>query len=89
MRVSPAIRDKVDFKRLNLMNTPYDFTRSFDLIFFRNVMIYFDKETQLKILTAMCQNLNIGGYLFIGHSESLNGLHLPLKAVMPTIFQKI
>ena len=89
MRVVPKLRDKVSFHRLNLVRTPYSFKNDFDLIFFRNVMIYFDRATQFKILLAMCEKLKVGGYMFIGHSESLNGLNLPLKHVKPTIFKRI
>lgn len=89
MRVVPKLRDKVSFHRLNLVQTPYSFKNDFDLIFFRNVMIYFDRATQFKILSAMCERLKAGGYLFIGHSESLNGLNLPLQSVKPTIFKRI
>ncbi len=60
-----------------------------DLIFCRNVLIYFEKETQAEVLERLCDCLGKGGYLFIGHSESITGYTLPLKQVANTIFEKI
>ena len=89
IRVVPELREKVSFKRLNFVRTPYQIKGFFDVVFFRNVMIYFDKETQLKVLTEICNKIHKGGYLFIGHSESINRLNLPLRQIQPTIFEKI
>lgn len=89
IRVKPELRKKVTFRRLNFVKTPYPIEGFFDVVFFRNVMIYFDRETQLKVLTEICNKIHKGGYLFIGHSESISSLQLPLRQIQPTIFEKI
>ena len=60
-----------------------------DIIFCRNVVIYFDRDTQVVLFNKFCNNLKQGGYLFIGHSESLSGMRLPLRQVAPTVFQRL
>lgn len=87
-RVGPELRKKVQFKHLNLMDEYYDIQGKFDLIFCRNVLIYFDRQTQERVIRKLCSHLREGGYLFIGHSESLNDLKLPLRQVKSTIFRK-
>lgn len=89
MRVSPALRQKVGFARLNLMDEKYPVGDPMHMIFCRNVLIYFDKQTQNKVLTRLCDNLAPGGYLFIGHSETVTGLDLPIRQVANTIFKRI
>jgi len=59
-----------------------------DLIFLRNVMIYFNAETKRKVLERMVETLKPGGYLFIGHSESLNGIYDELISIAPAIYRK-
>ncbi len=71
------------------MNADYGIRDRFDVIFFRNVMIYFDKKRQQEVLSKLCRNLNRGGYLFAGHSESLVGFDLPIRQVGSSVFQKI
>lgn len=88
-RIVPELREKIRFGRLNFMNEDYGVREQFDAIFFRNVMIYFSKETQQAVLSKLCRNLRIGGYLFAGHSESLVGFDLPIKQVSSSVFQKI
>lgn len=89
VRISPALRGQVRFARLNFMQTNYHLREVFDVIFFRNVMIYFDKETQAQVVERLCRHLRPGGYLFIGHSESLVGFdQLPLRMVGPAIYRK-
>jgi chemotaxis protein methyltransferase CheR len=58
------------------------------VIFCRNVIIYFDKSTQEQMLNRLCRHLMPGGYLFMGHSETLSGLKVPLKQVASTVYQK-
>ena len=67
-RLKPLIRNMVDFKSFNLMS-PFYFDKNFDIIFCRNVMIYFDKKVQEKLVNKFCDRLNPGGHLFIGHSD--------------------
>ncbi len=88
VRIIPELRAKTAFQRLNLMDTSYNVPQEFDLIFCRNVLIYFDRETQEKVINKLCHHLKIGGYFFLGHSESANGLDVPLKQIKPTIFIK-
>ncbi|MDB5526338.1 MAG: cheR-2 [Rhizobium sp.] len=88
VRIAPRLRSKVAFARMNLMDEKYGIGDPVHLIFCRNVMIYFDKETQAGVLARLCECLAPGGYLFIGHSESVAGFNLPLKTVANTVFQK-
>lgn len=88
-RISPALRSKVGFARMNFMDDDYPVGEPMDVIFCRNVLIYFDKATQAKVLGRLCDCLAPGGYLFIGHSESITGFNLPVRTVANTIFQKI
>ena len=88
VRVVPSLRSKVRFERMNLMNKSYGVEKRYDVIFCRNVLIYFDRKTQEQVLQKLCQTLRTGGYLLLGHSESAMGLKLPLKQVKPTIYQK-
>lgn len=85
--IKKSIRDMVQFSRFNLMDTPPSNYR-FDVIFCRNVMIYFDKPTQEGLVNRFYQCLNRGGYLFVGHSESLTGLSHQLKYIEPSVYRK-
>lgn len=89
IRIASSLRTKVQFKRLNLIQEIPSVTTRFDLILCRNVLIYFDKPTQEKVLQNLLTKLNPGGYLFIGHSESIFEMDLPVQTIRPTIFQKI
>jgi chemotaxis protein methyltransferase CheR len=89
VRIVPELRSKARFQRLNLMDNSYDVPNDFDLIFCRNVLIYFDRETQEKVINKLCNHLKKGGYFFLGHSESISGYDVPLKQIKPTMFQKI
>lgn len=77
VRMSPELRSRVRFQRLNFMEEDYGVRESISVIFCRNVLIYFDKPTQEKMLNKLCRCLVPGGYLFMGHSETLHGLHVP------------
>jgi chemotaxis protein methyltransferase CheR len=86
-RIKKEIRDMVRFMRFNLMETPpSDFL--FDIIFCRNVMIYFDKTTQAALVNRFYDCLNKGGYFFVGHSESLTGLNHGFKYIEPSVYCK-
>lgn len=89
VRISPRLRSKVGFARMNLMDQKYPLGEPMHIIFCRNVLIYFDKQTQLGVLSRLCDCLAKGGYMFIGHSESITGFDLPLKQVSNTVFQRI
>ncbi len=89
VRIIPELRAKTKFERLNLVDESYNVPKDFDVIFCRNVLIYFDRETQEKVVTKLCNHLKLGGYFFLGHSESIVGIDVPLVQVKPTMFQKI
>jgi chemotaxis protein methyltransferase CheR len=89
VRVMQELRRKVFFKRLNFMDSNYGINEIFDVIFCRNVLIYFDRETQEKVINKLCTKLKTDGYFFLGHSESLTSMQAPLKQIRPTIFKKI
>jgi chemotaxis protein methyltransferase CheR len=88
VRMSPRLRSNIAFARLNLMDERYPIPTDFDVIFLRNVLIYFDKPTQLLVPTRLCRHLRPGGYLVLGHSESVSRTGLPLHSVANTIFQR-
>ncbi len=88
VRIAPDLRRKITFERLNFMDEDYGFRDLFHVVFFRNVMIYFDRPTQEAVVNKICRNLAPGGYLFVGHSESLAGLDIPVKLVKTSIFRK-
>ena len=85
--VKKEIRAAITFQRLNLMQQ-FSHASPFPLIFCRNVMIYFDRPTQEDLVRRLARCLEPGGYLFIGHAESLNGLDQPLEYVRPAVYRK-
>jgi chemotaxis protein methyltransferase CheR len=87
-RVVPELRKKVSFHQLNLMEDDFCIRDIFDVVFFRNVMIYFARSAQEEILNKICRNLAPGGYLFAGHSESLTGLDVPLQPLRASVYRK-
>jgi chemotaxis protein methyltransferase CheR len=84
--IAPHVKRVITFHRLNFKE-PYSFKGLFDFIFCRNVMIYFDKETQGELVNRMAGFLSPGGYFFVGHSESLTGLAHKLSYVRPAIYR--
>ena len=88
VRIVPELRRRITFHRLNFMESHYGVTQNFQVIFFRNVMIYFDKPTQEAVLNKLCRHLVRGGYLFVGHSESLTGLDIPVQCVNAAVYRK-
>ena len=86
-RVKPNLRNIISFKRFNLMDK-FPFNTVFQFIFCRNVMIYFDKKTQEKLVNKFYQCIVPGGYLMIGHSESLTGVKHPFKYIQPSVYLK-
>jgi len=88
VRVKPEFRKRIQFKRLNLMNEDFGIAPAdLDVIFCRNVLIYFDKKIQEKVIRKFCRHLKPGGLLLLGHSESMVGMTVPLKQVRPTVYQ--
>lgn len=88
VRLVPAVRSKVTFQRLNLNAREYRMRKNLDVIFCRNVIIYFERPTQQTILHRLCQHLKPQGYLFMGHSEALTGMSLPLMSMGNTIYRR-
>jgi chemotaxis protein methyltransferase CheR len=89
VRVNSDIRNTVNFRQFNLLSSDYSIFGSFDIIFCRNVLIYFERAIQYRIIYNLCTQLNPGGYLFLGHSETTMGFTLPLKTIRPSIFNKL
>ena len=88
VRIVPELRRLVRFERLNLMDQSYPFDRDVDVIFLRNVLIYFDKADQEKVILQLVSHLRPGGYLILGHSESMIGTAVTMRQVAPAVFQK-
>lgn len=88
VRIVPELRAQLRFARLNLMDLTYPLDRDMDIIFCRNILIYFDKPTQDAVLGRLCDHLRPGGYLLLGHSESLAGANLPLAPAGNTVFRR-
>lgn len=89
VRITQELRKRINFQRLNFMDTDYRIREMFDVVFFRNVMIYFDRPTQEAVVNKLCKNLKRGGFLFTAHSETLHGLDVPLKAIGNSIYQRL
>jgi chemotaxis protein methyltransferase CheR len=86
IKAADELRQVVWFRRLNLTREPYDVTGPFDLIFCRNVLIYFQWETKIKVVDSLGKYLTPSGYLFLGHAESLHGVADKLQFVAPKVF---
>jgi chemotaxis protein methyltransferase CheR len=89
VRVVPELRALVRYRRLNFMDDDFGFREPFDVIFCRNVIIYFDRPTQERLLSKLVDNLTVGRYIFLGHSETLLGLNLPLKQMAPSVYRRV
>jgi chemotaxis protein methyltransferase CheR len=89
VRVKPELRAKVSFARINFMDDRYPVEGSFDVVFCRNVIIYFERKVQEEILRKLCGHLRQGGWLILGHSETLTGMDMPLKGVAPTVYARL
>lgn len=87
VRIAPELRACVTFAYLNLMDAQYPVDRNVDVIFLRNVLIYFDRPTQLAVVQRLIRHLRKGGYIIFGHSETMIGANLPLRQLAPSVFQ--
>lgn len=87
-QIKEFLRNMIVFRRLNLTDETFPFKGQFDFIFCRNVMIYFNKQTQTELVSKFYKHLAPDGHLFIGHSESLAGTETRFRYVRPTIYQK-
>jgi len=88
LRAGAELRRTVSFARLNLAEIPFPMSGPFDVVFCRNVMIYFDAEVRRRLLSQIQQLLRPGGYLFVGHSESLSGMTAGLRTVQASVYVK-
>lgn len=89
MLMDPKLKAHVSFEPLNLNATLPEHINKFDVVFLRNVMIYFDLETKQRLVDKIADVIKPGGYLFIGHSETLNNVSSRFKIIRPSICQKI
>ena len=81
------LRDRVLFHRMNFMDEQYDIQDKFHVVFCRNMLIYFEKSTQEAVINKIARHMHPGAYLFMGHSETLTGLDIPVKQVKSTLYQ--
>lgn len=88
VRIVPELRSQVHFRSLNFMDGDFGMREKMDIIFCRNVIIYFDRPTQEGLLNRMANHLLPNGYVFMGHSETLSGLSVPLAPVAQTVYRK-
>ena len=88
VRIVPELRRWTQFARLNLMQEEYPVDTDYDVIFCRNILIYFEPAVQQAVLLRLCRHLRQGGFLFLGHTESLAGFKLPLQSVASTVFRR-
>jgi chemotaxis protein methyltransferase CheR len=88
VRVVPELRKLVEFRWLNFMDEDYGVEEKADGIFCRNVIIYFDRATQERILGKLVSHLVPGGYLFVGHAETLHDMHLAVSPVAPALYRR-
>jgi chemotaxis protein methyltransferase CheR len=88
VRVVPELRTNIDFERLNFMSADLGLPEPPEIIFCRNVIIYFERQTQVRILEKLVRGLASGGYFFSGHSESLQNMDLPLVLAGPAVYRK-
>jgi chemotaxis protein methyltransferase CheR len=87
VRIVPKLRQRVSFHRLNFMAPDYHIKDRFEVIFLRNVLIYFEKSIQEEVVNKVCRYLSPGGYLFVSHSESLTGLEVPVNRVGTSVYR--
>lgn len=86
-QITQEIKDEVLFRQFNLMDV-FSFKRKMHVIFLRNVMIYFDKETKQQLIRKVYEAMEPGGYLFIGRTETIDRTQVPLELIQPSIFWK-
>ena len=87
-KVKNFIRSKIKFSRQNLINDHYTIPNNLDVVFCRNVLIYFEKDVKIQIINKLLTHLKPGGYLFLGHTETVFGMNLPVESVVPSVYRK-
>jgi chemotaxis protein methyltransferase CheR len=88
-RVVPELRARVRFRQMNLMDDSYPLDKDITAAFLRNVLIYFEPDDQRQVVNKVVRHLAPGGYLIVGHSESMAVQHTGMKQIVPTIFRKV
>jgi chemotaxis protein methyltransferase CheR len=88
VRIIREFREKISVAYLNLMDSSYPLNKPFDVVFLRNTLIYFNMEIQIKVLSKVIENMKTGAYLFVGHSESLINMRLPIQSIAPSVYVK-
>jgi chemotaxis protein methyltransferase CheR len=88
IRVKPELRSRIEFRRLNFMDDDFGIREHFDVIFCRNVIIYFDRPTQERLIRKFRERLKDGGVLFLGHSETMTGMNIQFRTLAPTVYRK-
>jgi chemotaxis protein methyltransferase CheR len=86
--VAESLRKRVCFAQRNLLDLPAQMDQQFDVVFLRNVIIYFDFPTKVEVLRSVARKLKPGGWLLVGHSESLHGMQLDLQMVAPSVYRR-
>jgi chemotaxis protein methyltransferase CheR len=89
VRMAPEIRNLIRFTRINLIENRYPVERDMDVIFCRNLLIYFDRDTQEMVVRQLSSHLRTGGYLILGHTDSIAGMTAPLDSLGHSIFRRI
>ena len=89
VQMGQQLRQSIQFKSLNLMDERFSLSEKMDVIFCRNVMIYFNNQLREELVARFENQLVNGGYLFVGHSESLNGIKNSLQQVAPMVYRKV
>jgi chemotaxis protein methyltransferase CheR len=87
MKAGPLVRSRVRFHRLNLNAEPFTFAGRFDLVFCRNVLIYFDAASKARVVGRLLDRLDPQGYLLLGHAETVTGLNVRTRSVGPTVYR--
>ncbi len=87
VKVAPILQKNLRYRTINLTIPLVGIPNDFDMVFCRNVLIYFNREMQEKVINAICAKLKPGGYLFLGHSESTTGIKAPVTQIAPTIYK--
>lgn len=88
IRFKSEIRDRIKFRKLNLMDDDYPLKRRYNIVLCRNVFIYFDRPTQKSVLARILSHMDDAGYLFMGHSENLGALNADIKSVATAVYKK-
>ena len=88
VRIAPELRSRMTFGQINLMHAEYKPKGLMDIVFLRNVLIYFEPHVQEQVVARLCRHVRPGGLLFLGHSDTVRSARLPLRLIRANIYQK-